>query len=91
MKVEVRYAAQVRHAAGCAAEQVEVEHPCSAGELVVRLAQARESLRGLLLDQGGDLQPALLLFVGDEQVDAGGGRLLRDGDVVTILSPMAGG
>jgi molybdopterin converting factor small subunit len=91
MRVEVRYVAQLRHAAGRAAEEVEVDSPCSAGELVARLAQAREALRGLLLDEGGRLQPALLLFVGDEQVDAGDGRPLRDGDMVTILTPMAGG
>jgi molybdopterin converting factor small subunit len=91
MKVEVRYAAQVRHAAGRAAEVIELEGPCSAAELVARLALSRPALRGLLLGEGGGLQPSLLLFVGDEQVDPGGARPLRDGDVVTVLSPMAGG
>jgi molybdopterin converting factor small subunit len=90
MRVEVRYLAQVRHAAGRAAEQVELEGPCSVRELVTRLAEARGlPLRGLLLDGRGSVQPALLLFVGDEQVDAA--RPLRDGEVVTVLSPMAGG
>ena len=63
----------------------------TARELVVRLAQSRVALRGLLLGEGGAPQPALLLFVGDEQVAAGDRRPLKDGDVVTILSPMAGG
>jgi molybdopterin converting factor small subunit len=91
MKVEVRYAAQVRHAAGRDAEVVELEGPCTARELVARLALSRPGLRGLLLDDSGGVQRALLLFVGDEQVDVEVGRPLRDGDVVTILSPMAGG
>jgi molybdopterin converting factor small subunit len=91
MRVEVRYVAQVRHAAGRAAEEVELEGPCAPRELVVRLAQSREELRGLLLDEGGAVKPALLLFVGDVQVDPGDPRPLREGEVVTILSPMAGG
>ncbi len=91
MKVEVRYAAQVRHAAGRDTEVVELEGRCTARELVARLAQSRPALRGLLLDGSGAVQRALLLFVGDEQVEAGADRPLRDGDAVTILSPMAGG
>jgi molybdopterin converting factor small subunit len=89
MRVEVRYAAQVRQAAGRAAEVVELDAPCTAAELVVRLAKSRAALRGLLLAEGGGPQRALLLFVGEEQVDVD--RPLRDGDVVTVLSPMAGG
>jgi molybdopterin converting factor small subunit len=91
MKVEVCYQAQVRHAAGRASAWVELDRPCTVGELVARLAGECPPLRGLLLDGAGGVQPALLVFVGDEQVDAGGGRLLRDGDVITLLAPMAGG
>jgi molybdopterin converting factor small subunit len=83
--------AQVRHAAGRSAEVVELEGPRSLSELVVRLAGSHPALRPLLLDGKGGVQPALLLFVGDEQVDALRSRPLRDGDVVTLLSPMAGG
>jgi molybdopterin/thiamine biosynthesis adenylyltransferase len=37
------------------------------------------------------LHPTVLLFVGDEQVGPGERVVLRDGDVVTVLLPVAGG
>jgi molybdopterin converting factor small subunit len=91
MKVSINYLAQVKRAAGVAAEQVELDRPCSAPELAARLAREHgPALRALLLDADGRLQPAVLLFVGDEQVGADAAPL-RDGDVVTVLAPMAGG
>ena len=92
MRITVHYMAQARWAAGRAVEQVERERSCTAQELVIQLARSGgEVLRRLLLDGQGSLQPALLLFVGDEQVSVGQTVLLRDGDTVTVLSPMAGG
>ena len=91
MKVAVRYMAQLRHAAGAGSEQIDLDRPCSVGELLTRLADCHGGpFRDLLLDAGGGVRPAVLLFVGDEQVGperAG----LGDGDVVTVLTPMAGG
>lgn len=92
MRVVVHYMAQVKQAAGRTIEEIELEHPCTVRELIARLAgNDREPLRRLLLDKQGDVQPTLLVFVGDEQVSAGQTAVLRDGDVVTVLSPMAGG
>ncbi len=92
MRIVVHYMAQIKRAAGRAVEQIELDRSSTVQELVVRLAQGgEEPLRRLLLDAQGALQPALLLFVGDEQVSAGQPLSLRDGDVVTVLSPMAGG
>jgi sulfur-carrier protein len=91
MKVTVRYMAQLRRAAGSAAEQVEFDLPCSPADLLKRLAERHgPPFRDLLLDAEGRVQHAVLLFVGDEQI----GPVpvpLRDGDVVTVLTPMAGG
>jgi molybdopterin converting factor small subunit len=82
--------AQLRQAAGAAAESVELDQPCSVGDLIKCLADRHGgSFRELLLDAGGGVRPAVLLFVGDEQV--GPERPLRDGDVATVLTPMAGG
>jgi molybdopterin converting factor small subunit len=92
MKVAVKYLAQVRQAAGCPAEAVELEGGCSLGELVRRLAERHgDPLRRLLLGPAGAPHDSLLLFVGEEQVRCESGRELRDGDVVTVLTPMAGG
>jgi molybdopterin converting factor small subunit len=92
MHVAVRYLAQLKQAAGSAGEQVEVPSPCSAEELLKHLAQLHgDTLRDLLLDAAGKRQPTILVFVGDVQVAPGDSAQLRDGDVVTLLSPMAGG
>lgn len=92
MKVTVKYLAQAKRAAGCAAETLELPGGCLLCELVQRLGERHgEPLQKLLLGPGGRPHEALLLFVGEEQVRADTERELRDGDVVTILTPMAGG
>jgi molybdopterin converting factor small subunit len=90
MQVTILYMAQLKQAAGTAAEQVQLDAPCSVLDLVRRVAhQHGDPLRRLLLDGSGAIQPTNLFFVGDEQVPAT--ALLTDGQVVTILSPIAGG
>ena len=91
MKVAVRYMAQLRQAAGRAGEQVELDQPCTAAELLKRMADRYgRPFRDLVLDAHDRLRPAVLLFVGDEQVRPET-TALRDGDVLTVLTPMAGG
>jgi molybdopterin converting factor small subunit len=92
MRLTIRYMAQVRQAAGTASEQVEVDRPCTAAELLVRLAAERGgAFARLVLDEAGGPQPTLLLFRGDDQIAPGDPDTLQHGDVVTILSPIAGG
>jgi molybdopterin converting factor small subunit len=84
--------AQVRHAAGVSSEEVEVASGCSVRELLTALAAKRgEALRRLLLESSGGPNQAILVFVGERQATTEAPVDLRDGDVVTILSPMAGG
>jgi molybdopterin converting factor small subunit len=92
VKVTVRYLAQLRAATGAAAEEVELPRPCSVQELVLRLADRHgDAARRLLTGANGHLQTAVLLFLGDDQVGAPGETMLRDGDVLTLLTPVAGG
>jgi molybdopterin converting factor small subunit len=89
--VTVRYRAQLRQAVGVAVEHIELDRPCAAVELVTQVAERHgPPLRDLLLAADGRPRPTVLLFVGDEQIGPGSPPL-RDGDEVTILSPMAGG
>jgi len=92
MKITVQYGAQARAAAGTAAESVEVEPGCELSGLV-RLLAARhgQPFRELML--GPEAQPRLsnIAVVGEEMVRWNEPRPLRDGDVVTILSPISGG
>jgi molybdopterin converting factor small subunit len=92
MRVLVRYMAQLRTAAGIAEESVELAGPCTASELAARLAARHgDALRRLLLAADGRLSPVILVFVGDAQAGPDERLALKDGDVVTLLSPIAGG
>ena len=69
MQVAVRYMAQLRSATGVAGESIELVGSATAFDLVQQLAARHgEGLRRLLLGGDGRPQPAVLVFVGDEQV-----------------------
>jgi molybdopterin converting factor small subunit len=89
MTVTVRYLAQLKQAAGRPAEQVPVDAPCTVADFIVLLARQQARLGSTLLDAGGGVQRTLLIFVGEEQ--AAPDRILRDGDEVTLMTPIAGG
>ena len=92
MRVSVRYMAQLRTAAGTAAEAVDIEPPCTVPDLLALIAARHgDALRRLLLGDGGRPQHVVLVFVGDAQAAPGEPLPLKDGDVVTLLSPVAGG
>ncbi len=90
MQVTVQYLAQLRRAAGCASERLDVAPGMTVGGLLRLLAALRvESFRELLLSEGDRPHPSLLTFIGDQSVDAA--TVLSEGDELTILTPMAGG
>ena len=90
MQVTVHYLAQLKRAAGVAGETVALAPGCNLTQLVVQLAANHaDAFRTMVLDAGGHPQRALLYAVGDAQADLD--RVLCDGDIVTILTPMAGG
>lgn len=92
MKITVYYLAQLKQAAGRAAEVVEADGPCSVLDLVRRLAERHgDGLRRLLFAADGTVQPTNLFFLGDVQVRQPADIQLKDGDSVTVLSPIAGG
>jgi molybdopterin converting factor small subunit len=92
MRVSVRYMAQLRTAAGTAGETIDLDGPCTASDLATRLAARHgDALRRLLLGPDGQLGSMILVFVGNSQVGPGESLSLKDGDVVTLLSPVAGG
>jgi len=92
MRVTVRYSAQAREAAGAASEEVELDSERTVRELLVRVARAHGSpLRGFLLREDGAPHPSVLVVVGDEQVRVDDPRALKDGDVVSLWTPISGG
>ncbi len=92
MKVTVHYLAQLRRAAKTGTEEVEIDAPATLPSLLALLVQRHgEELSRLLLDGKGVLQSSLLVFINDEQAAQPEGTLLKDGDQITFLSPIAGG
>jgi molybdopterin converting factor small subunit len=92
MRIAVKYMAQLKQATRLSVEAIEIESPCAPAALAQRLAERHgEPVRRLLLDGQGRLHPAILLFVGDEQVRPQEPHPFREDDVLTILTPMAGG
>lgn len=92
MKIVIRYMAQLKQAAGLAQEMTEVTTGCRPREAVIETARRHgDPLRSLVLDANGQLQATILVFVGEEQVGPDDPVTLEEGDVVTVLSPVAGG
>lgn len=92
MQIEVHYATQVKRAAGIRSETVTVPDGSTVRELVRQVADRHgEALHKLLLNASGDVQPGLLLFLGDAQVATGADPALTDGATLTIMSPISGG
>ena len=92
MHVVVHYYAQVKKATGVASESFTLDDGATIGQLVrCAVDKHGDGVRSLLMNGAGELRDSVLLFVGDEQATWQSRRQLRDGDEVTLLSPMAGG
>lgn len=92
MRVTVHYLAQLKRYAGVSSETIETAGTSTLSGLLEVLAGLHgDGFRAALLDEQGQPRPALLFFLGDDQVRPHEARPLREGDEVTILSPMAGG
>ena len=88
MSVTVRFCGQAREAAG---EAPLTSVATRVAELLKELAAKNDALRPLLLRADGSPSPSLLVVVGDEQVRVDDPRPLKAGDVVTVMTPIAGG
>jgi molybdopterin converting factor small subunit len=91
LRITVKYQTQVKRAVGRGVETVEVGDG-ALRHLLGHLAERHgEAFRRLVLREDGTPQSSILVFVGERQVTPGAGVALEDGDVVTLLAPMAGG
>jgi molybdopterin converting factor small subunit len=90
MQVTVHYVAQLRRAATRSSERLEVSAGLTVAELLHRLAELHDAaFRELLLGANDRPRPALLIFVRGEPATVA--DVLREGDEITVLTPMAGG
>jgi sulfur-carrier protein len=94
VKLEVRYAAQLRTLLGRAEEQLELPAGSSLADLLLHLADngARDAAAHLITP-ARDPRPSLLMVVNDTAVSSRDAAdvQLQPGDIVTLLPPIAGG
>ena len=88
MKVTFKYYAQIRQRAGTETETVELKDGVAALEALRSLRHGPE-FQGLLFDGQGNLQPTILIVVNG--IPANAEQKLKDGDELSLFSPVAGG
>lgn len=94
MEIEVELTGQLRTAAGRTELVVTVEPGATLRGLLDRLAAATPALAPHLFAADGRLQPSLLVVVNGTAITAaadGEPRLLKAGDRVGLMPPVAGG
>jgi molybdopterin converting factor small subunit len=92
MKIGMSYFAQIRVAAGMEGETFNL--PAGSG-LAGAVAAAAErhggEFKALVLDDGGAVRGSVIALVNGVPVPRSGGRPLKDGDAVSLLSAVSGG
>jgi len=92
LRITVQYLTQLKQAAGRQTESVELPENADIAQLLDVVADKHSArMRQLLFSSDGSVLPAILIFVNDQQVRLRGFNPLREGDDVTLLSPIAGG
>lgn len=92
MIVRVLYTTQLKHALQRASDEVDLAKPLTVGQLLQHLSQLHgEPFNKLVLASPGELNPSMLVCVGNECLGRDLSANLNEGDEVTLLSPVSGG
>jgi molybdopterin converting factor small subunit len=91
MKLTVRYSGLARAAAGKASEEIDLPAPADLRTLLAELSRRHGAAIQPLLATGEHGAPAVLAFVGDQQVTWQSPVALKEGDEIMLLSPISGG
>ena len=91
MQIIIQYSAQARQAAGRPSETIDVDRPLKVRDVLRLVAERHAALRPMVLNANHEPQPALLVFVNDAQVRSDSEQMMKDGETLTILPPIAGG
>jgi MoaD family protein len=89
MRVTVEFFGPARDAAGMSRLLIECAAPCSAHDVVTRMAHEHGGRLASLLLHDDRLASSVIIAVNDRQ--AGADEQLKDGDVVTVIPPISGG
>jgi molybdopterin converting factor small subunit len=92
VKLKVSYSGQARAAAGCGSEEFQLPAAATLRDLLLAIASRHgERMTSMLQTTPERGAPAVLVFVGEEQVPWETPPALKDGDDVMLLSPISGG
>ena len=92
MKITIEYNGQLRHLAQRESDVLDIAEGTSIPEAVAQAATSYdESFQVILFDSQGELLPSALVLMHDEPVNREQWPTLTDGDVLTLLPPIAGG
>ena len=92
MNIKVEFSAQMKNAIGRATEEFTLYSGATVQALVRQIASREaEPLQNFLLGDNGALGGSILLFLNDEQILWPTPVELKDGDTLTIATPIAGG
>lgn len=94
MKLRVQYTAQLRTVLGCSEEELELPDGSTLATLLAHLVTHHNHVAAPhLVTAAGQTQTSLLVVVNDFAIAAhqSAAVVLRPGDVVTLLPPIAGG
>ena len=92
MSISIKYMSQLKALLGQGTDQIETQSACTWRELAEQLVQRHgEPLRKLLYSNEGELNPSLLVCIGDEQIRPTAAHPIQPGQTVTLLSPISGG
>lgn len=94
MQITIQYEAQLRQAAGTAAQQLQLPVECTLQQGIRQAVRdGPAALQERLLTSDNALQSSVLVFVNDIPVSstAAATHVLQDGDQVLLLPPISGG
>ena len=90
MEIKVVFTTQLKAALGTGSQSLSLGADATVRDAIAALGdEHRESFRTLVVAQGGELLPSILLSLNDQQVEPS--ERLSDGDTLTILSAISGG
>ena len=92
MKVTVNYYGQLKQITNKDSESCDLSEQTDLNQMLAGLAsQYGDKFKDFVFDQAGEIRVSLMISVNDNVVDKKPAPCLKDGDEVSILTPIAGG
>jgi molybdopterin converting factor small subunit len=94
MQITFQYEAQLRQAAGCAEQQLQLPSECTLQQAIQHAAQAgSDALQQRLLTSDNAVHSSVLIFVNNIPVSSSAAvnHILQADDQVLLLPPISGG